>query len=101
VTPKCPQTTPICTFCTAIHSFVTGESRDFKFGALIAELLVSLLVGMTRSSVDDSAICYVFLVLRMFARGLAQEMQLGHVLKVTQEEPAWIRYCRKFNIYSN
>jgi len=22
-------------FCTAIHSFVTGEPRDFKFGTLI------------------------------------------------------------------
>jgi len=30
-----PQTTPICTFCAAIHSFATGEPRDFKFGTLI------------------------------------------------------------------
>jgi len=26
------QTTPFSAFCTAIHSFVTGEPRDFKFG---------------------------------------------------------------------
>jgi len=35
VTPKRTPTTPICTFCTAIHSFATGEPRDFKFGTLI------------------------------------------------------------------
>jgi len=29
------QTTPFSAFCTAIHSFVTGERRDFKFGTLI------------------------------------------------------------------
>jgi len=29
------QTTPFSAFCTAIHSFVTGEPRDFKFGTLI------------------------------------------------------------------
>jgi len=28
---ECPLTTA---FCTAIHSFVTGEPRDFKFGTL-------------------------------------------------------------------
>jgi len=32
--PKPPQTTPFSAFCTAIHSFVTGEPRDFKIGAL-------------------------------------------------------------------
>jgi len=35
---ECPltaQTTPFSAFCTAIHSFVSGESRDFKFGTLI------------------------------------------------------------------
>jgi len=96
--PKLPQ---FVHFFTAIHSFVTGEPRDFKFCILIAELLVSLLVGMTRSSLDDSAICYVFLVLRMFARDLTQEMQLGHMVKLTQEEPAWIWYCHKFSICSN
>jgi len=26
------KTTPFSAFCTAIHSFVTGEPRDFKFG---------------------------------------------------------------------
>ena len=34
---ECPltaQTTPFSAFCTAIHSFVTGEPRDFKFGTL-------------------------------------------------------------------
>jgi len=34
---ECPliaQTTPFSAFCTAIHSFVTGEPRDFKFGIL-------------------------------------------------------------------
>jgi len=31
---ECPLTTPFSAFCTAIHSFVTGEPRDFKFGAL-------------------------------------------------------------------
>ena len=31
----CPQTTPFFAFSTAIHSFVTGEPRDFKFGTLI------------------------------------------------------------------
>ena len=30
-----PQTTSISAFCTAIHSFVTGEPRNFKFGTLI------------------------------------------------------------------
>jgi len=25
---------PIFSFCTAIHSFLTGEPRDFKFGTL-------------------------------------------------------------------
>jgi len=35
---ECPltaQITPFSAFCTAIHSFVTGERRDFKFGTLI------------------------------------------------------------------
>ena len=32
--PKLPQTTPFSAFCTAIHSFVTGKPRDFKFGTL-------------------------------------------------------------------
>jgi len=32
--PNC-QTTPFSAFCTAIHTFVTGELRDFKFGILI------------------------------------------------------------------
>ena len=32
--PKLPQTTPFSAFCTAIHSIVTGEPRDFKFGTL-------------------------------------------------------------------
>jgi len=32
--PYPPQTTPFSAFCTAIHSFVTGEPRDFKFGTL-------------------------------------------------------------------
>ena len=34
---ECPlntQTTPFSAFCTAIHSFVTGEPRDFIFGTL-------------------------------------------------------------------
>jgi len=33
--PYLPQTTPFFAFCTAIHSFVTGEPKDFKFGTLI------------------------------------------------------------------
>jgi len=32
--PQLPQITPFSAFCTAIHSFVTGEPRDFKFGTL-------------------------------------------------------------------
>jgi len=32
---ECPQTTSFSAFFTAIHSFVTGEPRDFKFGTLI------------------------------------------------------------------
>jgi len=32
--PLLPKTTPFSAFCTAIHSVVTGESRDFKFGTL-------------------------------------------------------------------
>ena len=34
---ECPlttQTTPFSAFCTAVHSFVTGEPRDFEFGTL-------------------------------------------------------------------
>ena len=31
---ECPLTTPFSSFCTAIHSFVMGEPRDFKFGTL-------------------------------------------------------------------
>ena len=31
---ECPQTTPFSAFCIAIHSFVMGEPRDFKFGTL-------------------------------------------------------------------
>ena len=34
---ECPLTTPNCpisAFCTAIHSFVTGEPRELKFGTL-------------------------------------------------------------------
>jgi len=35
---ECPLTapnyTPFSVFCTAIHSVVTGEPRDFKFGTL-------------------------------------------------------------------
>jgi len=30
-----PQITPFSAFCTAIHSFVTDEPRDFKLGTLI------------------------------------------------------------------
>jgi len=33
--PQLPQTTLFSAFCTAIHSVVTGEPRDIKFGALI------------------------------------------------------------------
>jgi len=33
--PLLPQTTPFSAFYTAIHSFVTGEPRDFKVGTLI------------------------------------------------------------------
>ena len=29
---ECPLTTPFSAFCTTIHSFVTGEPRDFVFG---------------------------------------------------------------------
>ena len=29
-----PLTTQISAFCTPIHSFVTGEPRNFKFGTL-------------------------------------------------------------------
>ena len=32
---ECPLTAPFSAFYTAIHSFVTGEPRDFKFDALI------------------------------------------------------------------
>jgi len=32
--PLPPQTTPFSALCTATHSFVTGEPRDFKFGTL-------------------------------------------------------------------
>jgi len=32
---ECPLTTPFSAFCTAIHSFVTGEPGDFKFGTFI------------------------------------------------------------------
>ena len=32
--PGPPQTAPFPAFCTAIHSFVTGEPRDFVFGTL-------------------------------------------------------------------
>ena len=32
--PWPPQTTQFSAFCTAIHSFVTGEPSDFKFGTL-------------------------------------------------------------------
>jgi len=31
---ECPLTTLFSAFCTAIHSFITGEPRDFKFGSL-------------------------------------------------------------------
>ena len=31
---ECPLTTPFSAFRTAIHSFVTGEPRDFIFGTL-------------------------------------------------------------------
>jgi len=31
---ECPLTTPFSALHTAIHSFVTGEPRDFKFGTL-------------------------------------------------------------------
>ena len=34
---ECPlttQTTPFSAFCTAIHSFIKGEPRDFVFGTL-------------------------------------------------------------------
>ena len=33
--PYLPQTTLFSLFCSAIHSVVTGEHRDFKFGTLI------------------------------------------------------------------
>jgi len=28
---ECPLTTPFSAFCAAIHCFLTGEPRDFKF----------------------------------------------------------------------
>ena len=31
---ECPLTAPFSAFCTATHSFVTCEPRDFKFGTL-------------------------------------------------------------------
>ena len=31
---ECPLTTPFSAFCTVIHSFVTGEPRDFIFGKI-------------------------------------------------------------------
>jgi len=31
---ECPLTTPFSAFRTSIHSFVTGEPRDFIFGTL-------------------------------------------------------------------
>ena len=31
---ECPLTAPFSAFCTAIHSVVTDEPRDFKFGTL-------------------------------------------------------------------
>ena len=34
---ECPLNTPnhpFTAFCTTIHSFITGEPRDFKFGTL-------------------------------------------------------------------
>jgi len=33
--PKVPQTTPICTFCTASHIFVMGAVRNFKSGLYV------------------------------------------------------------------
>jgi len=32
--PNCPKLPHFFAFCTAIHSVVTGEPRDFKFGTL-------------------------------------------------------------------
>jgi len=32
--PYLPQNTPFSAFCTAIHSLVTDEPKDFKFGTL-------------------------------------------------------------------
>ena len=34
VPPNCPKLPPFSAFCTTIHSLVTGEPRDFKFGTL-------------------------------------------------------------------
>jgi len=31
------QTTPISTFCVALHIFVAGEHRDFKFGVQVSK----------------------------------------------------------------
>jgi len=42
--PLTTQTTPFSAFRTAIHSFVTGEPRDFIFGTLAFSAL-TLLVG--------------------------------------------------------
>ena len=33
--PYPPPNYPIFAFCTAIHSFVTGEPSDFKFGTFV------------------------------------------------------------------
>jgi len=35
VPPNRPKPPQFSAFCTAIHSFVTGDPRDFKFGTLI------------------------------------------------------------------
>jgi len=34
MTLSAPKPPPFSAFCTAIHSFVTGEPGDFKFGTL-------------------------------------------------------------------
>jgi len=54
--PQLPQTTPICTFCTAIHIFVAAARRDFKFGI---HRLVSVRENVCNNSKKRKKLCFL------------------------------------------
>jgi len=63
-----PQTTPISTFCVALHIFVVGEHRDFKFGVQINKKCQPTEDKLSGRGVVTSR--YSFLAVRRYANDM-------------------------------